>query len=331
MNNSTHRVSPGEHRPLIDPESLREARNSLLRRIEGTAPGLLEQFPIPQYIELVESERIRGRPHSVPKAAYVWCSRVEASSTPGTLEDYNRLALLSLMLEFEARASPKRFPPSIRHQFAIIFERMLNHIRSPIEGFHRLGNGLFRVDLGVARVRLYPCGIEFADEYAGIPRRTLFSGGIRQSLRLAHLVLFRTRGFAPFYETHLDRRAAAKFSPEEYDRCYLRVADLLEANAGVKGMISSSWWNDPRLDDISPELRFLRADPEAWGALNLRVGTDETGIADALKLSPLRRRLYGAGGYVPTRYMLVWPRQDLLRWAREHRPRYEGDGAQLTR
>jgi hypothetical protein len=80
-------------------------------------------------------------------------------------------------------------------------------------------------------------------------------------------------------------------------------------------MFSGSWWHDPALADISPNLAFLNSIAVAGGARLFPLGTDDQIIAQATRLSKDRARLVREGVYRPTNYLMVWARKDLLRWA----------------
>ena len=66
---------------------------------------------------------------------------------------------------------------------------------------------------------------------------------------------------------------------------------------------------------ISPNLAYLRERPESNGAQFFHDGSNAESIENAIRLSEERRKLYEAGEYTPTDYMLVWARKDLIRWA----------------
>src|SRR5690606_6627386 len=104
------------------------------------------------------------------------------------------------------------------------------------------------------------------------------------------------------------------FTPDEHFRFYLRIAEMMEANPSVKALASPSWWFDPALREISPELAHLRAVPESGGARFIPAKSDHL-LTDSLAFSPKRKALYEAGAYKPKGLMMIWPRRALLAWA----------------
>jgi len=98
------------------------------------------------------------------------------------------------------------------------------------------------------------------------------------------------------------------------------MAGMLELNPDVKGVAGVSWFYDPQVALISPHLAYLLT-PTHYGAFLARMGSDRHHIENAIVRSSVRRRLYEEGRYLPTCYLLAWPRRALIAWA--HRLRAE--------
>jgi hypothetical protein len=62
-------------------------------------------------------------------------------------------------------------------------------------------------------------------------------------------------------------------------------------------------------------MAFLHDLPAHHGAGLFCLGADETSTRDALINSAERQRLYNVGRYQPTKYLMVWGRDDILAWA----------------
>ena len=99
---------------------------------------------------------------------------------------------------------------------------------------------------------------------------------------------------------------------------YLRIAELLERQQDIRGMVGTSWFYDPQLLEISPCLAYLQQRPLERGAFLLRHGTGLFDIEHATMTSKTRHRLYQEGKYTPIVYSLLWPRQDLISWAEQN-------------
>ena len=125
------------------------------------------------------------------------------------------------------------------------------------------------------------------------------------------------RGWKPVYEMHTDSNDAAlleQFSSDGWALFYKRIAEELMVNTKIKALYGTSWFFDPSLKDISPRLSYLLELPLAHGAEVFLIGPSDSARKSALATSTTRVEMYAAGKYEPTDYMLVWAREDMLRW-----------------
>ena len=148
--------------------------------------------------------------------------------------------------------------------------------------------------------------------------RFLSAGGPRQLVGLIAFLIFKMRGFKPFYSLHIYNRFS-DFSSTEIDKCYLRIAELLVRNSKMKGIYQHAWLYDPKLSEISPQLAFLRQTLVQNGARIFRLGATRRALRYATAWSLIRRKLYEEGKYIPTEYIVIWPRKELLDWAKKER------------
>lgn len=102
-------------------------------------------------------------------------------------------------------------------------------------------------------------------------------------------MLFVLGGHKPLYEMHTDSRdskAILRFTPDGWAEFYRRVSVLLEVNPSVRGVFGGSWFFDPKLEQVSPRLAYLRRLVIDNGGYSLRIGPcDSDGIEDATLLS----------------------------------------------
>jgi hypothetical protein len=311
-----HDFRLGEER-LARAQRLREAAEA---ELNAAAPDFLGRFALEPYLEELEH---RGRPHRfyefTPRALDLNRQMHEGYPAP-IVETYNRFLLAHLMANAERRSRNvivRSIHPYIREDF----DRILKALEKPRAGYYVRDNHLFRRDLAIARLKVIPNGFEFYDLNACIARKEVLNGGLTSLLRFA--AAFQAdlaKPLYPLYEPHWDRRYVRYFSPEEYERCCLRIADMIEANPGVRGVATPSWWYDPQLKEISPELWFVRDIPEKGGArFMLLEGRNPYLLTDSLAHSPHRKAAYEAGRYKPRSYMIFWPRRELIAWAKRTR------------
>ena len=200
-----------------------------------------------------------------------------------------------------------------------IYDREIDRLLTIIEtndGAYEFdfSNDSYVKDLQCFTGRMVACGAQVADLQSGMPRRLILSDGLA-NLPTNLIFALRAGGFSPYCEIHTHTPTLNDFNPDGWDRCYLCIAEICRGNRSIKGMIGSSWFYDPDLETISPNLAYLRRRPLENGAKLFRIGPLPASKRDALATSKTRRKYYEEGKYTPTHYALVWSRDELLRWA----------------
>lgn len=289
--------------------------DAIRAELAGAAPELLREFPVERAAAGFDALPRLAPYHAVPQDVAANSAAIQARHGVAVLEGFNRL----LALHFIRRgtlASSIGLGDELAALREAELERIATDIERPRKGFHRLDRDPFAKDLAVCRGVLLPGGVELFAPAAGIGRRIVFEAGIAAAAPRLGFFLGRMGGFKPFCELHFDRRRIGEFNADGYAALYRRVAALLGCNPGIGGVVSSSWWHDPALREISPELGFIDAIPRAAGARVLRTRENEVATADALRFSPQRSARFAAGTWRPCVHLLAWPRRDVLSWAR---------------
>jgi peptidoglycan/xylan/chitin deacetylase (PgdA/CDA1 family) len=188
---------------------------------------------------------------------------------------------------------------------------------------YELGDDYFLRDVRLAAGWTVPCGSEVIDLRA----RFSLPGSIQIALKAKapHVALRHLRPTGPdaWFAPHLELRYLDEFDETGWETTFRNVASLLRRHTDVVGVVGYSWFYDPKLETISPQLAYLRRRPTDGGAFFLRGHTSEFDIKNATAKSQTRRRLYEAGQYTPVGYKMVWLRRDILSWAdRTHRAGY---------
>lgn len=229
---------------------------------------------------------------------------------------YNKYLLLKAMEYSLDRKILKQIPIVILQEWEKWCDRVSKDIIEEKDNFYSFNNDLYLKDLAVCRLKMLPAICHLL-ELLGIERKLMFRGGGIQFYRIAVITITNKNKF--YYQSHVDKRYLDEFNPEGRKRCYLATAQLISKNLHVNGMFSSSWYNDPVLDKISPHLSYLREYPIKHGANLFRVGKQKSDIENSLMKSKTRRKYFENGKYMPTSYMWIWPRSKLLNWARNER------------
>jgi hypothetical protein len=293
--------------------------DSFTVQLAESYPGAISGFLPQRYIPELASARTYGGYHHIPPAFRVASKAIESEAGLSGAELYHKLVIAMLIARFGEPRVQTPLPESVAAQYDVEFRRILAQLDTNPSGFYVLENDLFNKDLAICRGKLIPCGAELVDAFSGVPRRIASRGGVEQFVSVLRFFYTRSRGFRPFYELHMDPRARREFTAEGWDRCFLRIADMLEMNPNIKGVFGSSWWYDPEVERITPRIGYLRQRPLQNGATVFRMGSDQAAIINATSFSRIRRELYDKGEYLPTNYLMAWARDDLLGWAKHAR------------
>jgi len=172
----------------------------------------------------------------------------------------------------------------------------------------------FLKDLALATGLVFPAGARIVQPGMGFPRSLVKSDGIGQAVAFLALMA-RLRSNRDVFQLHVHPDELEEFNEAGWRRTLGRIARMLLANPCARAVYGSSWLYAPDLARASPRLGYVRAIALESGARSFLVGSDRSG--DALQTSLTRRTLFVAGEYVPRIHAVVWPRDVLVRRARE--------------
>ena len=219
----------------------------------------------------------------------------------------------ALIESFDLAQARLVLAPDLHQLYVREFGRMLDHAQVRTAYWADLHNDGPRKDLALLAGRLVPIGSGVAAPRSGLGRSTLWRGNAGQAFRFAQL-LWQTGGATRWLEIHTHTDNLSEFNPEGWMRTYRRLARRLRANPAIRGVFRASWFLDPALQAISPNLAYMAALPRSGGAGIFYVEHDHSGTCGALQRSDRRRQAFEAGQYVPAIYLMAWPRNELLAW-----------------
>lgn len=211
----------------------------------------------------------------------------------------------------------KNYPLDINSLYRQWIERVIGDFFHKDDSFYSSENDLYVKDMGVVSFRIIPAGAQILC-ISGVARSFLKSWNPISIIRNAWFMISKMKGTRPFIEIHTDNRWLHEFNPEGWNRCYLRIAYYLKEHPEIKGMAGGSWFYDPKLAVVSPHLAYLRKIPKDNGAGVFKIETTENCRNDSLFSSNKRRKLYENGEYEPSRYLVIWCRDDLINWAESY-------------
>jgi hypothetical protein len=304
----------------MDYGRVNKLKKSLAEQIHALSENLLTKFPIDQYIVYLEHYPRFSSYRYVSSDIENYCNNIIKNSSEEVLELYHELVLLSLIVAANEKLKTKELPEPVKRLYNTNFERITRRIEINAypPGYYTYPQDKFLKDLGVCSLRMIPTGVRKIHLGSLPAREFLFKGGCLQFLRGVALIVYELGGVKPVYHGHLDSHdpdSIAEFSFDGWIRHYKIVAEMLEMNKEIKGLIGRSWYYDPQLKKVSPELSYLGEMVTENGGKLFYVGSNSEAVKNATLMSTNRSRLYNEGEYLPTDYMVVWPRKRLIKWA----------------
>jgi hypothetical protein len=207
--------------------------------------------------------------------------------------------------------------PSVKTLACLVFRSLCDE--STRDGFR------FRPDLyeesralaACAAFSRFPAG-QLDWEVSGLPRSYLFRVPLRDLPRVIRTLLFRLGGFHPCFTPHMGvRRYPLLFLEAENNLSYYRMAASMALQPAVKGLVMSAWYHSPETIRVSPHLSWTNRTPLQHGAILTEIGAASPSDG-FLTGSQVRRELFERRAYRPTLGLVIWPRRDLLAWAKAH-------------
>jgi hypothetical protein len=221
-----------------------------------------------------------------------------------------RALIATLAVDAMARIRAANVTPQVIERSRQWQPRLLRFLTEEADDGYVYPGDFFIKDYRYVHGLMVPCGARFLDLDARVqPKNALRLA--RQS-PLAALRAISGR----WYCSHTETRYLDDFTPEGWIMTFREIADLLEINPHMRGLVVTGWLYDPQLATVSPRLTYLREVPMSGGARLIRIGTGPHDISRATEKSATRRALYEEGKYIPVSYSIVWDRDDLIRWVK---------------
>ena len=168
----------------------------------------------------------------------------------------------------------------------------------------------------VSTLRRFPAG-QFDWEPSGLPRSWIPKiRPMRALCQTLHVVAIRMRRLGPAFVIHTGVGGKNYMLLErEAERSYYRMAQSMAMQPRIIGLIASSWLHSPDTFAISPHLAWLNTVFRENGAVLGTMGPADPSCG-VLHRSPERKRAYDEGRLKPTLGLVIWPRDEMLAWAR---------------
>lgn len=291
--------------------------NKLTQTIVTSNKDLLEKYPIDQVVQSIINFQLPNNYTNILKNSISLLSGVEAEYSPEINTNYYKLIICKLMHSSLSELIPSNYPTEIIALYENWFQNILQDLdKSDFNRFH-YKNDVFVKDINLCSLKMFPNGGQIVDT-SSISKRFIVNGNLKQNIKALLFYFIEMDGNQPYYQFHYDYRCRRGFTPDGWKKSFLITAKMLKLNPSIKGTFAASWFFDPQLESISPELNFLRIIPLENGAKIFKIGSRDIDIANATSKSKIRSDAYHNGSYIPTCYILVWPRKKLLNWASKY-------------
>ncbi len=299
---------------MITREQVEQKNTQLQKELAVINKDIISRFPLSDYLNIIKSNKGFGRLLYFRRARKLRRAYEQIKTQYGThaLSLYLKLALCCFISDSLERLEHKKLPDEILHLYHEWFECVLEDFSTRPDDYYNHRCESFVLDVMVCSLRSIPVGGAWIAETRSVGLRPFFSGGVKQFFNYLYFVVFRARGFSPYLTAHTATRNLRHFNEQEMNMSYLKMAELMKLNPRIRGLYRRSWFLDPKLEDISPKLGYLRKVPLQNGARLFAAGSTKKDIKYALAVSPKRRRLYAEGRYLPTGYAYIWPRKEFL-------------------
>ena len=247
-----------------------------------------------------------GQYKSAPLTSYFAAQKQQL--TPEAFACFRAFALLKT-LQRCLSAPATDLPAALHAELEKNRARLLSWADQPAQ-WDQYVDDVYWKDLAIAGGALIPLRGGVLHLAAGLGFRQALSKQLVSSL--SYLTLLFRYGRSPYFEIHTHLPLVADFNQQNWQLNYQDISSLLLQHPDVKGVFRASWFLDPKLQTISPNLSYLRSFPLANGAKLFAVGPDDSNAAFAR--SETRKAMFSKGEYLPYTYLMVWPRKPLLKY-----------------
>ena len=326
-------------------QRLLEKEKELLTTVQKTNPKLLREFPLSLSLsEIKACDHLQTSLIFSCKLERIF-DKIKTKYGMAGIALYIKLLLTALIIDSSNRLKERRIPENIISLYNSWFERIYADFSSQPDFYYDYKKEFWsiRQDLCICSERIIPVGGAWFIELRMLPRKFMVKQAKqwcqdenvenqhhRQSLLKPlntilkplglHKIVMRMFAMAPTilggswcYVIHTIQRNILDFNHEQMNIAYRNIVELLQLDHSIWGVFRKSWLLDPALQEISPNLGFLREIPLINGAELFYSGScNALEIRHATMFSSVREQLYQKGLYKPNRYFYFWPRKEVI-------------------
>jgi hypothetical protein len=295
-------------------KELQRCADRLQEDIDGISPHICRQFPIAAYIDDVKSfPQLRMHSYFRSRRKKIF-SLIQERYGFHAIALYQKLSLCFFMKDSLNHLKSKSLPQGVMRNIHSWYQRVVKDFDRQPDSYYDISKVDFKIDFGVCCLKSIPIGGAWFLQIRMVSPRIFLTFDVRRMKRMLDCILFKAKGFFPFCVIHTVPRYLLRFNCQQMNIAYKNIGDLMEYHPKIKGIFRKSWFLDPNLKNISPDLTYLREIPQQNGAILFKVETTHQDVVDSLAFSPYRRKLYEEGKFFPTVYGYIWPKKEFLDW-----------------
>ena len=238
---------------------------------------------------------------------------LQAAFGPALTDDHRRALVALWALEMPTRVPAADLPPAVLELYPEWIQRLADFLTAAADPYDR---DFWAKDVRISLVLSVPgARTQMIDLSSPMgPGQVLRHArdGWGWSVVPAYAA---AQAWKPWLEVHTESRELSDFNEAGWDRAWATAAEILRRRPDMAGMLGSSWFYDPPLEQISPRLAYLRLNPLKHGAFMIHQGPGDIHTQRAATSSPTRKALIEEGKYTARSWIVAWPRAALIRWA----------------
>ena len=225
---------------------------------------------------------------------------------------YHQALIYQLYLDNYAQIDNQYLPEGVSNYLKEDFLRIVDYAKKENPKFLTFNDFQFFSYMQKLCFKCFPVGNHNVN-ISGFSRSLVFRQTFYSKLTFIKTVLG-MGGNYPLFELHYNPHRLRLFNPDGWNEVFSLSAQILKVKKEVKGVFGATWFYDPAIERISPELYYIRKLIEKIGGEFFLVGSSEDDKKNAFFASNARKKSYEEGKYVPTSYMAIIKRDSLLRY-----------------
>lgn len=225
---------------------------------------------------------------------------------------FNQLIVYKLYLDNFNKIDNQNLPEEVNTLIKEDFARIIKFTAKKKDDFLTIKNPIFLSYLEELCFARYPLGNQSVT-VTGFSRKLVLK---QKPIDIIKFILISCHlpGNSPLFELHFNPHRMRQFNHKGWLDVFRLGGEMLKSRPEIKGIMGASWFFDPSLEKISPELNYLRDMISEIGGMFFFEGQTEQDKENSFSMSKVRKEAFEKGIYTPSSYIVIIPRKSLLSW-----------------